>query len=104
MSASKYIVGFKLAIAKKNDILHVFKHWVISVRDDPIYSNYNWRMISVIKCDNDGAWLQKNKQWMPMVNKLDVRIFYVSHDRYEDSAEAESTVHIVSVQGLMTDD
>jgi hypothetical protein len=56
-------------------------------------------MISVIKCDNDGAWLRKNKNWMPMVNTLDVRMFYVSHDRYEDSAEAESTVRIVSVQG-----
>ena len=95
--ASKYIVGFKLA--KKNDILHVFKAWVISLREDPIYANYDWRMISVIKCDNDGAWLRKNKNWMPMVNALDVRMFYVSHDRYEDSAEAESTVRIVSVQG-----
>ena len=34
--ASKYIVGFKLA--KKNDFLHVFKHWVLSIRDDPIYA------------------------------------------------------------------
>ena len=95
--ASKYIVGFKLA--KKNDIVHIFKQWVLDIREDPIYRNYNWQMISVIKCDNDGAWLRKSKTWMPMVDALDVRMFYVAHDRYEDSAEAESTVHITSVQG-----
>ena len=57
-------------------------------------------MISVIKCDNDGSWFRKNKKWIPMVEQLGIRMFYVSHDRHEDSAEAESTVRIVSITGM----
>jgi hypothetical protein len=28
--------------------------------------------VTVIKLDNDGAWLRKNKNWMPMVEDLAV--------------------------------
>lgn len=94
---SKYIMGFKLA--RKSDIMEAFKQWVKELRIDPIYRNYNWNMVTVIKADNDGAWLRKNKKWMPMVEELGIRMFYVSHDSFKDSAEAESTVNIVSVAG-----
>jgi len=95
--ASKYIMGFKLA--KKKDILVAFRDWVLDLRQDPIYKNYNWQMITVVKADNDGAWMRKHKKWMPMIEELGIRMFYVSHDRFEDSAEAESTVRINAIAG-----
>lgn len=77
--ASKYIMGFKLA--KKKDILVAFRDWVLDLRQDPIYKNYNWQMITVVKADNDGAWMRKHKKWMPMIEELGIRMFYGSHDR-----------------------
>ena len=68
--ASKYIMGFKQA--KKNGIISMFEEWVKEVRNDPIFKNYNWTMISVTKLDNAGEWYRGNKKWMDMCDGLGV--------------------------------
>ena len=95
--ASKYIIRFKHA--KKDDIYVLFEDKVKELREDPIYKNYNWQMVGVIKCDNPGEWRRDNKKWIELTERTHVRMWYTSHDRFEDTAEAESTVNISSVAG-----
>ena len=92
---SDYIKVFYLV--KKNDFIPQFRLWIKRMREDAIYRNYNWKVVHVIKTDNDGVWSRRTEDWVDICNEFDIRMMYAAKDRYEDTSHAERLMGLLEV-------
>ena len=101
---SDYIKAFYLV--KKSDFIPQFRLWIVRMREDSIYRNYNWKAVHVIKTDNDGVWSRKTEDWVDLCEEFDIRMMYAAKDRYEDTSHAERLMGLLEVhtKAMLTSD
>lgn len=94
---SKYNKVFSLVF--RNDFISQFDKWLTRTRADPIYQVYNWKICQVIKCDNDGVWMMKSTQWLKLIEKHCIRMFYTEAGRKEMNCHAERFMGLLGTTG-----
>jgi len=72
------------------------EEWISQMRAKPIFSNMPYKVVSVLKTDNERAWSLDTSAWQQLVGDMGVEMLYVEPARHaEENGYAESAVKIV---------
>ena len=73
-----------IPLFRKTDIVDAFQAWVTSMRNNPIYANLPYPVVSCVRTDNEGTWQLKAEKWVEMLADLSpsVEMVYVSPDAH----------------------
>jgi len=70
--------------------------WINQMRNKPIFQDMPYKVVSVIKTDNERAWSLDTKAWQHMVNDMGVEMLYVEPARHaQENGYAEAAVKTV---------
>ena len=87
-----------LPIARRTSlaVTEEIEKWVKSLRNDPIYCDLPYQMVSVIRTDNEGAWRIDTEMFQEMANTVGINMIYCEPGRHaEENGYAESAVQIM---------
>ena len=87
-----------IPLFRKTDIVQAFQDWVTSMRNNPIYANLPYPVVSAVRTDNEGTWMLGAEKWTDMLGELtpSVQMIYVSPDAHEkENGYAEAACQTV---------
>ena len=87
-----------IPLIKKSDAIDEVEKWIKSLRNDPVYSHYPYKMCSHIKTDAAGEWRDDNVDWDARIGEgssLGVKMEYPPPERHESMGLAENACWIV---------
>ena len=72
------------------------EEWILQMRAKPIFANMHYKVVSVLKTDNERAWSVDTSAWQQIVNDIGVEMVYVEPSRHaQENGYAESAVKIL---------
>ena len=72
------------------------EEWILQMRAKPIFANMPYKVVSVLKTDNERAWSVDTSAWQQIVNDIGVEMVYVEPSRHaQENGYAESAVKIL---------
>ena len=86
-----------LPIHKRDEVYNAIEDWVNDLRNDPIYDDLPYPVVSLISTDNAGEWGYSNEKWQAMAKRIRVRMRYGCPDRKEEVARGERAVGLFEV-------
>ena len=66
------------------DATNAFNHWLVSMRDHPLFADMPYQLVFMLVTDNDGSWSEENEEWQRMIASHHICMRYVSPDRHQD--------------------
>lgn len=76
----------------------VVSEWIQSIRNDPMYADVPYKMVSILKTDNEGAWGHNVREWKKAVDNMGVQMVHCEPDRHaEENGYAEKAVQTVEI-------
>ena len=90
-------VLWALPIHKRSAVYDAIEEWVKDLRNDPIYDDLPYPIVTIISTDNAGEWGYENKRWQEMATRARVKMRYGCPDRKEEVARGERAVGLFEV-------
>ena len=90
-------VLWALPIHKRSAVYDVIEDWVKDLRNDPIYDDLPYPIVTIISTDNAGEWGYENSRWQQMAARVRVRMRYGCPDRKEEVARGERAVGLFEI-------
>lgn len=91
-----YIKVIPLKRRDSPDIWGPVAEWIRSLRKDPLYARYAYDPVQHITTDREGGWDADCEEWQrEIVQKLGVKMEYISPDRHAQAGREERAVGIV---------
>lgn len=87
-----------IPLYRKNDITTAFREWITSMRNDTLYKNDSYPVVSQIVTDNESTWDLDCADWNDMIDEVCCDVRYVCPDRHaEENGYAESSVRTIEI-------
>ena len=85
----------EVTLILKDDWYPKFRALVTRWRKCGVYSQHGYKVISVIKADNDSVWDNENTEWLKIRTEFEIEMRYPPKSDDRDAAGAEATCRIV---------